>query len=154
MTKHTVFSPIIRLRLASLLFIFIACMHPLKAASSTDFPSVNSKLITVPAEYKGVKTYYSLGGVQSLMDAWVYGDVALYAPEGQVDHDTAQQWISSFVLADNLYRQMSTFDDFEAQYRKPNSHFGRKKGLSSMFRGQQLHDYEANSHVPKSKEIR
>ncbi|MEM8922083.1 MAG: discoidin domain-containing protein [Actinomycetota bacterium] len=81
------------------------------------------------AVYHGVKPYNSFSQGTLQYDAWTSGEVAFYAPAGQVPEADGLRWVDWYRRADELYERMSTKDDFDAVYRGNDPNFGRVKVL-------------------------
>jgi hypothetical protein len=62
-------------------------------------------------------------------DAWTSGDVVFYAPPGQVPVEDGLRWVEWYRRVDDLYRKLSTKDNFETYYRRDDPNFGRMKVL-------------------------
>lgn len=84
-----------------------------------------------------MRDYTSFSGVEAQKDEWTYGNIAFYAPPGEVSQENAEQWIAWFVRADQLYEEISlqSPSNFDNIYRTTDPYFGRKKvmGIAPSF---------------------
>jgi hypothetical protein len=79
--------------------------------------------------FHGVKPFASFSQGTLQYDAWTSGDVVFYAPPGQVPVEDGLRWVVWYRRVDDLYRKLSTKDNFETYYRRNDANFGPMKVL-------------------------
>lgn len=84
----------------------------------------------VNVTYRGRAGFHSFADGVIVHDAWTSGPIAFYAPVGGVRQEVVERWMSWYVRADQLYRQMSGRRDYDSVYRANDPNFGRVKALA------------------------
>ncbi|MEM7272219.1 MAG: hypothetical protein AAF547_03975 [Actinomycetota bacterium] len=99
--------------------------------TTTAAPTTTTAPANRPAQptFHGVKPFNSFSKGTLQYDAWTSGDVAFYAPQGQVPVADGLRWVDWYRRVDELYRKLSTKDNFETYYRRDDPNFGRVKVL-------------------------
>ncbi|MEM8922086.1 MAG: Ig domain-containing protein [Actinomycetota bacterium] len=97
---------------------------PTTAAPTTQAPDLG------PVSFHGTRDFDSFFEGRKQYDAWSSGDIAFYAPQGQIRQEDGARWVEWFVRIDNLYRIVSGRSDFNNVYRRGTPDLGSKKVLA------------------------
>lgn len=110
------------------------------ATSTTSVATTTSTMVTTTTTdqpepddseaFQGVRDFDSFFEGRKRYDAWTAGDIAFYAPQGQIPSAAAEQWLDWYVRVDGLYRTVSGRSDFDSVYRRSTPDLGTKKVLA------------------------
>ena len=113
---------------------------PTTAAPSTTVAPTTTQTTVAPATqppadlgsvtFHGARDFDSFFNGRKQYDAWTAGDIAFYAPQGEVAKADGARWVDWFVRIDSLYRIVSGRIDFDSVYRRGTPDLGNKKVLA------------------------